>query len=1085
MLFHIQSYAALVLIILLFTGCSKQGDQSVTDVLQETVPLDAKVIPTKLNFNEHVKPILSNNCFACHGPDAENNVTPFRLDSYEAITKKIVKEGEPDSYGVVPGYPEKSEIIRRILSKNDSEIMPPPVGTHKPLNEEQIAILEQWIREGAKYEKHWSYVLPKKSKLPEVKNTAWPREILDHFILSKIEAVGLSPSPEIDPELWLRRASFDLTGLPPSPEDLDLFLNSSSIDPYEEAVDRLLKSSNYGEHLTAEWLDVARYADSHGYQNDRHRTMWPWRQWVMEAFNKNMPYDQFILWQLAGDQLPNPTPEMMLATGFNRNHRINGEAGIIPEEFRVEYVADRVATTSTAFLGMTMDCARCHDHKYDPIPMDDYYSMFAFFNNTSEEGSSRSSDQIISHPPHFRYTPIAKRPKYNSLKADLHQISQRIKNEEARLAKNPELYVEALDAITEDTPVEDLNALHKTLLAHQGFDSYSAALFKNKSQFEQNDGIFHSSFITDKIGANDVQFRELDIRKSLSDTSPFTASIFIKPTKRLSKNSYPLLALTDDDIGSGWVLSLAKKTPKILKVGIEGKQVWKAHALEIEDDMWTHIAFTVDPHRANPVMLYVNAQPVELKVDNKSSNVAIKSGINTLAYGIPPLGEKHAAFRGLIDEMRLYSIAASHEQIKTIGKISPIHDILIADKENGFNKIVDRFPTELGKNIPLVKQLYDDQKSSIDAISEFEENSSPYVMIMDTLPENKARTTYVLDRGTYDAPIESRPREPAVPSALGALDALPKNRKGLAMWLISDANPLTSRVTVNRYWQLLFGNGLVRTSEDFGSQGSYPTHHALLDYLSVQFQESGWDLKALLKSFVLSSTYRQSSVVPQSVSLIDPSNKLLSYFPTRKLTAEMCRDQALAVSDLLVDELGGPSVKPYQPDGLWKEQALSYPEYVQGKEDDLYRRSIYTFWKRGSTPPSMMIFDTPGRDMCTVKRESTNTPLQALVRLNDPTYVEASTALAAKVLTNHSSFQDRINYAFKALISRSPSKHEVNALKVLYDTERAYYEANPEESKALLSAGEFKADESLLELDLATYTILVSTIMNFYESMIK
>ncbi len=742
-------------------------------------PLSTKAVPDVIDFNFHVKPILSDRCFKCHGPDPKTREGGLRLDTKEGAFAAL--GDDKDHYAIIPNDIEKSTLIDRMYTDNPDDVMPPPE-SNLILEDYEKAVLKKWVEQGAEWKDHWSFLPLEKPETPSVSNTDWVNNDIDKFVLAKLESLQLSPAERATKEQLIRRLSFDLTGLPPSLEDLNEFLNDDSSNAYEKLVDKLLQTDAYAENMTTNWLDLARYADSHGYQDDFERVMFPWRDWVIHAFKKNMPYDQFIEWQLAGDLLPNPTREQIIATAFNRNHKITQEGGVIPEEYRTEYVSDRTQTFGIAFLGLTMECAKCHDHKYDPITQKDFYSLSGFFNSVPEIGLTVAG-------------------------------------------KTPE----------------------------------------------------------------------------------------------------PFVTLTQKEI---------KET-----------------------------------------LTFINNQDTLEKIE---------------------------------------------------------------------------------------------------------------LMVMQDMSE--PRQTYILDRGAYDK--KTIPVEPsALPSILEYTEEFSKDRLGLSKWLFSPNNSVTPRVTVNRLWQQCFGRGIVATPDDFGNQGSLPTHPELLDYLALQLRDGGWDLKDVLKQIVMSSTYQQSSKVNEELLEMDPENNLLAHAPRIRLSAEMIRDNALSISGLLNRTVGGPSVKPYQPEGLWAETVGggggSLAKYIADKGSKLYRRSIYTFWKRTVPPPSMMTFDAASRDYCIVKRQSTSTPLQALVLLNDPQIIEASRVLAYRAIENKNEIKDRVAFMFRLATSRKIQEDELNKLVDFFKEEKSKFEQSPDDANSFLAIGEYPQKELLPAPEMAAYTIIANAIMNLDETITK
>ncbi len=740
-----------------------------------------RALPDQIDFNFHVRPILSDKCFACHGPDGNARKADLRLDTEEGAFA-VLKDYE-NQFAFVPGKPHESVAYKRMTSKDTAEMMPPP-GFNVKVSEREVKIIEKWIEQGAEYKPHWAFIPPEKQALPEVDNEAWIINEIDYFILDKLEELGLSPNNRADKERLLKRVSFDLTGLPPSLEMQEAFLADESSDAYEKIVDELLSSKHYGEKMARHWLDVARYADSHGYQDDGVRTMWPWRDWVIHAFNENYSYDKMLIWQLAGDLLPEDNVEALLATGFNRNHKITQEGGVIQEEYRIEYVTDRTNTFGKAFLGLTMECAKCHDHKYDPISQKDYYSTFAFFDKVPEKGLVGTIDASFADPPNMKIT---------------------------------------------QTMIDEI-----------------------------------LTFVNNR------------------DTS-----------------SVEVMVMKDS-------------------VGI--------------------------------------------------------------------------------------------------------------------------------------------------------------------------RDTYILDRGLYDAKGEVVSF--GTPESVLAFDTLKyqPNRLGLSNWLISKDHPLTARVFVNRIWRDFFTQGIVKTVGDFGMQGDLPTHPELLDWLSVDFMENEWDIKGLIKNIVMSSTYTQSSVLDEKKLSVDPENIYLARMHRSRIDAEIIRDHVLASSGLLNREIGGPSVKPYQPDGMWTAATSgrgSLKRYVQDHGSDLYRRGIYTFIKRTVPPPVMLTFDASTRDQCEVQRPTTNTPLQALVMLNDPTVLEASRVLAENIENEKLSNEDKIEKVFRLIICRIPKNEEQELLTNYLQEQQAYFKENPEKASEFITVGEFPIKESRDEKNVAALMQVIHTIYNLEESIVK
>lgn len=765
---------------------------------------------TKIDFGRDVQPILSDNCFACHGPDKANRKSGLRLDE-RAAALAPAKSGNA---AIVPGDVTKSTLIERIFADDAEDIMPPPK-SHKKLTAAQKETLKRWVAEGAKHEQHWAFIPPAKVEPPAVKQADWPRNPVDRFVLAKLEASNLSPSPQAGKEALIRRVTLDLTGLPPSLKEVDAFLADASPVAYEKVVDRLLASPRYGERMAVNWLDAARYADTNGYQVDRDREIWRWRDWVIAAFNDNLPFDRFTIEQLAGDLLANPTQEQLIATGFHRNNMMNEEGGVDPDEFLAEYTADRVETTMTIWQAQTFNCNRCHDHKFDPFSQRDFYAMKAFFHNVPELGRG-------------------------------------------------------------------------------------------------------------------------DYGKSIRENSP--------------------------------------------------------------------------PH---------------LKVSSPQSEAQIKSFREQLTK----------------KEKQLAALPAAH-----------------ADRGN------------LDKEIAALKKQIKDAESNI-----------PTTLVMAEM--DKPRPTFILMRGAFDAPGERV--ESGTPKSLPAMAAgLPRNRLGLARWLVAPENPLTARVTVNRFWQQVFGTGIVKTSDNFGAQGEYPSHPELLDWLARDFVSGGWNVKRLMKMLVTSATYRQAAAFTPRLLELDPENRLLARSSRSRLMGEFIRDQALAVGGLLVEKVGGPSVKPYHPLGIYEQltEGSGTTTYQRGAGDDLYRRTLYTYWKRSVPHPAMLTFGTPFREVCAVQRTSSNTPLQALILLNDETYVEAARFLAVRIMESSKDDGARLTFAFRTVLARAPREREQAILQKAHQRALADFRKDSAAAKALLAVGAKPAPADLDPAELAAWATVAGTLLSMDES---
>ncbi len=1096
---------------------------------------------SQIDFNRDIRPILSDKCFACHGPDAPAKKIKLRLDSEAAALADLGKGRR----AIVPNHPEQSELVRRITAEDEFERMPPTSSGHK-LTPREIELLTEWIRQGARWQQHWAFVAPVRPPLPTVKNKAWPRNAIDYFVLAKLERANgesLQPSPEADRATLLRRVTFDVTGLPPTLKELDGFLNDASPDAYEKVVDRLLASPAYGERMAFQWLNAARYADTNGYQIDGERSMWRWRDWVIEAFNANKPFDQFTIEQLAGDLLPSPTLEQKIATGFNRNHRGNSEDGLVPEEYFVEYIVDRVDTTSTVFLGLTMGCARCHNHKFDPIAQRDYYQLYAYFNSIREDGRVPN----FWNAPPFIYAPTRQQQK------QLKQMDAEIAQADGQLAQRLKLSTLAqrqwertlkASAVQQwfprerlllhhplDNPALDASAkveIDESALAATGAskpDAKPAEMgFKDGTPKYVPSPLGQAAQFDGKLYFDAGRTANFDYRDRVTDyKDKFAISAWFYPE---SENSGAIVTRMKDEAGEK-----DHGLPKNKGYGvffINGKihfnlvGVWADDSYRVETEahvpvkQWHYVLATFDgtlPYER--VQLYVDGQKQKLKINNDRLFRTFSDASMNLRIGGG--GGPEFRFKGAIDEVRLYSTIpddAEKAMLACSDSLDRIAAIPVLKRTAGQQAKLQNAWLDSAA-LPRLQQAWKKLKELKQQRDVFTTNL-PTVMVMQEL--HQPRPAYLLKRGAYDAPGELVERN--TPAALHPMPkALPKNRLGLAQWIASHDNPLMARVTVNRFWQMLFGTGLVKTVDDFGSQGELPSHPELLDWLAVEFmdgrtegqgdRETGrhgerddsrrpvapsprrpvttWDVKALLKTIVMSATYRQSSKASPQLLQRDPENRLLARGPRYRLSAEMIRDQALATSGLLVEKLGGESVRPYQPDGLWKDMTFSnMTNYPQDKGEGLWRRSLYSFWRRTILLPNMGVFDAPARELCTVREARTNTPLQALNLMNDVTYVEAARMLAERVMRECADEpRARLARAFRLVMSRAPSEAEQQVLLRSFRQQLAHFRAQPEDVRKLLAMGEKRNDERLNQAELAAYAMAASLILNLDEAITK
>ncbi len=1003
-----------------------------------------------IEFNRDVRPILSDTCFQCHGPDRQKRKAKIHFDTEDGARSVLV-----------PGKPDQSELIRRITSTDPEQRMPPPTSGHT-LSPRQIEVLTRWVAQGAKWQRHWSLIAPVRPTLPAVKDASWPRNPIDYFVLARLEQEGLHPSAEADRLTLLRRVSLDLTGLPPTPEEADAFLADPSAHAYENAVDRLLRSPRYGEHLARPWLDAARYADTNGYQTDGERTMWRWRDWVIDAFNANMPFDRFTIEQIAGDLLPGATLSQKIASGFNRNHRGNSEGGVIPEEYAVEYVVDRVDTTATVWLGLSAGCARCHDHKYDPITQREFYQLFAYFNNVPEKGKAI---KYGNSPPYVKTPTPAQEVRLRLLRSQLDGTADRFRGlapqlDAAQCAWEKEL---AHRSPFDWTPTRGLVARPDLAALSAKAPGVRTIAGPAGEAAVRLDGKAY-------LDAGDVgRFGFFD---------KFTVAAWVRPE---AGGGTIVSRMADTDRADGYSLTIEDG-----KLHVHLVKRWLDDAIRVETvdalvpGRWCHVAFSYDGTRlAGGVKVYLNGAPVRLRVnlDDLNQNFAVDEPLRIGAGGGP--GRR---FRGAITDVRLYGRVLPAQEMAVLANLDPIATIAALPQKHRGSAQSDKLRTcFLETEAPA--EIRDVYQRLLAARHEYEEYDAalPTTMVMQEMPA--PRTTYLLIRGEYDKP--GPVVRPAVPAALPPLPAgLPNNRLGLACWLVAPDNPLTPRVAVNRSWQLLFGTGLVKTVEDFGAQGEWPSHPGLLDWLAVEFRDGGWDLKRLLRTIVTSATYRQSSKLTPALKQRDPDNRLLARGPRLRLSAEQIRDQALYVAGLLVEKVGGPSVRPYQPAGLVKE-LHGTDEDAQDHGADLYRRSLYTHWKRTVAPPGLTTFDAANRETCVVRQARTNTPLQSLTLLNDVTFVEAARVLAQRVTRERATAPERLTRAFRLVTARPPTPAELQVLLAALRQHEANYHAAPGAARSLLSAGESPRDTGLEPAQLAAYTAVANLLLNLDETITK
>lgn len=1018
----------------------------------------------EVRFNRDVRPVLSDKCFRCHGPDAAQRKADLRLDRREDA---IAVRG--DSAAIAPGKPGESELLRRITSADADERMP-PADSGVTLTASEIELLRRWIRQGAEYQAHWSFVPPRSPLLPNVRQQEWPRNPIDRFVLAELERHDLRPSPEASRETLLRRVTLDLTGLPPTLDEIDAFLADDSPRAYENVVDRLLKSPRYGERMALDWLDAARYADTNGYFTDEERQAWPWRDWVIHSFNANQSFDEFTVEQLAGDLLPNPSLQQRIATAFNRNHMVTNETGVIEEESRVGYVVDRVDTTATVWLGLTMGCARCHDHKYDPISQRDYYRLFAAFNNLQEAGIVKETAPL-SPAPNLSLPTADQEQRLVRLSEQRQQCEAKLKSHKPAILKAMAKWKETALAVLPVAPTTGS-------LVHFDFDRDDFNHGPRAVESRTHGTLaFEAGVKGRSVTFDSTQYIEFSEPVPLEHDRPFTVSVWLMPS---SAPQGCIVSKMDSNVESrGFEILWYKSQPRINLAHHYGRDGIEVVArTKLSGGRWWHLVITYDgSSKADGLKVFVDGQlaPVDVRRDSLTGSVASAEPWR-IAWKGTGIG-----FDGGLDELRLFDRALSADEVEALHWREFLEGAIATPRKEWLKPEADKLEAYyLARHgSDEVRQLTEQLRS----LRGDEEAARKEVLSVSVMQEMETpRATRLLVRGQYDQPGESVSF--GIPTVIGKLPegTLP-NRLSLARWLVSPSNPLTARVAVNRLWQQCFGEGLVRTVNDFGLQGEPPSHPELLDWLATRFVEDGWDVQALLKRIVTSATYRQSSHCTPSLLARDPENRWLARGPRYRLSAEAIRDQALAVSGLLVEKQGGPSVKPYQPPGLW--EAVSYNgemTYVADHGESLYRRSLYTYWKRQSPPPGILIFDGPTREVCTVRRPRTNTPLQALLLLNDVTFVEAARGLGTRMMRDGGEDSAaRIRHGFRLVTGRQPTTDEVLVLTKDFESHLDEFRAHPDSAKELLQAGESSVDPQLDSRELAAWTLTASVLLNLDE----
>ena len=1044
-----------------------------------------------VDFQRDVRPILADNCFSCHGPDRSTRRAGLRLDTQEGALG-----ARPRGAAVVPADPEASLLYQRVTHGEERLRMPPPALSNKTLSAEQIDVLTRWIEEGASWDQHWSFEAVAEQAPPVVTGEAWVRNPIDRFVLARLEAEGLTPATEADKPTLARRVALDLTGLPPDPGLLASYLNDTSETAYETLVDRLLQSSHWGEHRARYWLDAARYGDTHGIHIDNYREMFAWRDWVIRAFNRNKPFDDFIVEQVAGDLLPEPSLDQLVATGFQRNNITTNEGGVVPEEYEAIYAKDRAETIGNVFLGLTVGCATCHDHKFDPIAQSEFYAMTAFFRNTTQY----VMDGNVSDPPPILVVPDdADRDLWRQLREEASGLDARL---DARLASvNPD-FIEWLtrgEHREVETPLEPSAELLTLVLddpagpavVHEG-ERRPVTLQPGAVVEDGPDG--HPAIRFDAESWAELPSLALD-----GDT-PFSIAMWIYQPE--GEGDFVVAGQYDQqDGGRGWSVTLGSRQLNFRLTGERNARgaattarVGPINTKRMPAGEWTHIVLTHDGSgERGGLHVYQNGERVE---EQGSEFFAKAEG--SIVTGQPfYLGRGDATNRGVIEtrhfggggiaDLRVFNRALTVQEAKVVSEWRTLQGATVKSPEgltlperDALRLRYLSIQDEPYRRLRARRQAVDDEWREV-------RRRGSATHVMQERPDSEA-AAHVLSRGMYDQPLERVVA--GTPAALPPMaESLPRNRLGLAQWLVDEANPLTGRVTVNRFWQQVFGTGLVATSDDFGAQGETPSHPELLDHLAAGFRESGWNVKQFFRALVTSATYRQSAATTPEKLEQDPQNRLLSRGPRFRMDAEMVRDQALAASGLLVRAIGGPSVKPYQPEGVWSTVAMPQSNtrvYEQDSGDKLYRRSLYTFWKRSAPPASMDIFNAPTREHSTVRRERTNTPLQALVTMNDTQFVEASRHLAQRAMREAGyDFDPRLDYMTTRLLARNFTAPERAVARRTYDRFVDLYRTDADGARSLLDVGESAPDAALPMTESAAWTMLASQLMNLDEVLNK
>ena len=1025
-----------------------------------------------VEFNRDVRPILSDKCFACHGFDAKTRKADLRLDLPEGAFAD-----NDGTRAIVPGDLQKSEAWLRIISTDEDEVMPPPK-SHKTMSAAEKETIKRWIEQGANYQKHWAFIAPKRPAVPEIRDPKLRiRNPIDAFILQRLDSAGLKPAPEADRRVLARRLALDLTGLPPKPEEVEAFVKDTAPDAYEKLVAKFMATPQWGEHRGRYWLDAARYADTHGLHFDKYREIWPYRDWVIAAFNRNQPFDQFTIEQLAGDLLPKPSREQLIATGFHRCNATTNEGGTIDEENLANYANDRVTTTSWVWLGLTANCAACHDHKFDPITTKDFYSMAAFFRNTTQppkDGNVKDTKPVIYLPQ------PGDEKRFAELAVEIAKARESLGKRRTAAARDFERWLKTAKADEVEVSPEALvirAPLDEGTVEVRGETATGEVKFAATGPIDWRDG---GRFGKAPMFTNGSHFDLGDLANFDRD-QPFSVGAWVNVPE--NARDATVVARMDDRKGAqGWELSAAGG-----KFSVQLSSASPAESIRavtksptVRGGKWQHVLATYDGSgTADGFRIFVDGREQPVVTTGKTLKGSTRNAV-PLRIG---QREKRALFQGgQTQDVRVYSRELSTGEARSLPDEKNLRAAFAVapDKRTPQQKaaLMNFYVDNLdGPSIGIafhIEALQDEDADIRDraTVSHIQEEKEGEAM------------AHILMRGAYDK--EGEEVRPAGFSALHAMPpGAPKNRLGLAHWLVAPENPLTARVTVNRFWQEIFGTGLVKTAEDFGSQGDQPSHPELLDWLAVEFRESGWDVKKLFTLIVTSSAYRQAATITPEKLEKDRENRLLSRGPRFRMDAEMIRDYALAASGTLSPRMGGPGTKPYQPENVWEVVGLQTEKYSPDTGENLYRRTVYNFWKRMAPPASLEILNAPAREACVVRRERTNTPLQALVTLNDPQFVEAARRLAEKSLRDSADARAAIAKIASHVLLRPLTGAEETIVTQLADSLEKEFAANEANAKALLGVGDIKTDPALPAPRLAALTMIAGQLLNLDETLNK